>query len=96
MDVRDYWQQSPTTQKTLLDVLEEQRKAEIVENSHVIGYTITIEAPDTTMPTTEQDRDIVICAECFEDLQYCSDMYQWEPVTNDVKANCEECNKELR
>lgn len=103
-NISRYWQQPPTAQRTLIDTIEKRCKSEEVEAKRVVGYATTIEAPDSTMYPRQQDRDIVVCWDCFGDPRDQPDEDRWEPITKAeyldkestaFNAKCEDCGKML-
>ena len=102
--IRHYWQQPPTTQRTIIDSIEEQRAAEDAEGERIVGYITTIEGEDSTMYPREQDKDVIVCTDCFSDPCYGIDENTWELITEEeyldegnfaFKAKCEDCGRRL-
>ncbi len=96
--IRDYWTQPPDDQGRLLDEMKQEIAAAEAERVRVVGYITTIEAPDTMMPTTERDRDVIVCIGCFGDLRDRPDDDIWEAITREgdlAYEKCSECEKPL-
>lgn len=103
-NLHTYWQQPPTSQRTLIDSIEEQCKAKEAEAKRIVGYATTIEAPDSTMYPRQQDKDIIVCTGCFGDPCYGIDEDRWEPIAKEeyldkestaFNAKCENCGRML-
>ena len=103
-NIHTYWQQPPITQCAIIDSIEERCRAEEAEKKRIVGYATTIEGEDSDMHPKAQDRDIIVCAECFGDPRHRPDEPIWEPIIKQeyldkestaFKAKCEDCGKRL-
>jgi len=103
-NLHTYWQQPPTAQRTIIESIEEQCQSEEAERERIVGYATTIEAPDSTMYPKGEDRDVIVCMDCFGDPKYRPDVLIWDPIAKEeyldkdstaFKAKCEDCGRRL-